>query len=171
MLVSRMIIYELFCVIANIQLCNLRFEERVELIQYWSLKLISFIYSKLCEALIWPITLTGFSNTPKQQISKDVFYKSVEWLPHYSYGKYNCLAEIQDTSLQQKLCFLRVLYLISKMLRNVNYFVAHNGKILICMQSFYKADIIFLCKCRIPHNLSSIDFLYSSFIQFFFTKV
>ena len=35
--------------------------------------MISFIYSKLYEASLWPNTLTVFSNKHKQQISTIVF--------------------------------------------------------------------------------------------------
>ena len=33
----------------------------------------SFIYSKLRKASLWPIILTVFSNTPKQQIFTEAF--------------------------------------------------------------------------------------------------
>ena len=64
-LLSRSIINKLFSASANIQLRKFGFRERLELVQYWSHKLIYFTYSKLCKSLFWPITLTVFSNTRK----------------------------------------------------------------------------------------------------------
>ena len=70
---SVMIINQLLRAIVNIQLRKFRFKEGVKLVCDESHKLISFMYNKLCEASLWPIILTVFSNTPKQQISTDVF--------------------------------------------------------------------------------------------------
>ena len=56
-----------FCVIANTQLRKFGLKEGLKLVQYQSHKLVSFIYSKLCETSLWPITLTAFSNMLKYQ--------------------------------------------------------------------------------------------------------
>ena len=58
-------VHRSFCALQNIQMRKFRLKEGVKLVQYQSLKQISFIYSKLQGASFWPITLTVFSNTTK----------------------------------------------------------------------------------------------------------
>ena len=72
-ILSRMIINQLICAITNIQLRKFRFKEGAKLVCNESHKLISIMYSKLCEAFLWSMTLTVFPNTPKKQISTVVF--------------------------------------------------------------------------------------------------
>ena len=61
---SRRVVNELFRTTANVQLRKFRLKEGLKLSNI-SLTMISFIYSRLCEASLWLITLTVFSNTPK----------------------------------------------------------------------------------------------------------
>ena len=91
--------HKFFRTTGKIQLRKFRFKEGVKLIKDQCYKLISFIYNELCEASLWPITLTVFSNAPEQQISKDVFKSSLEWLRHCSYYKLNCLTAVWNIYL------------------------------------------------------------------------
>ena len=59
-----------FRAIVNIQMCKFRFKEGLKLVKYPSHKLISFIYSKLCEVLSFKIHSNSSLST---EISKDVF--------------------------------------------------------------------------------------------------
>ena len=85
------------------------------------------IYNELCEASVWSITLTVFSNTSKQQISQNKFgvvppllllQDEIVWLRHRTFNG--------NESVVFEECYT------CEMLLKVNYLVANEGKSLIC---------------------------------------
>ena len=77
--------------------------------------------------------------------------------------------KLLNINLDKTHLFLRVAYLICKMLLKVNY-IAADGISFIC-RAFKKSEMMLFCKYVEFHIIFSIDFLHSSLTQFFFIKV
>ena len=138
-----MIINKLFRAIANIQLCKFRLKEGAKLVCDQSHKLISFMYSKLCEASLWPITLTSFQIHPNSR------FLQMSFNPVWSTSVIAPTAVIQSGGDTERLMavqnsFPKGAILDSRDASKANYFAADKDKSLIC-RVFIKADMVLFC--------------------------